>query len=69
MLSLLLKPGNHADRSRRRAGRLDGEQRRGRVVRLDRILVEGADEGDLSEIRQPLDDGAHVNAAVAGAME
>ena len=41
-------------------------QRRSRSSRMDRILVEAADEGDIDDVRQMLDDGADVNAAVDG---
>ncbi|HUE88087.1 MAG TPA: M56 family metallopeptidase [Vicinamibacterales bacterium] len=42
------------------------EQRRNRSSRLDRVLVEAADEGDLHDVRELLDNGANVNAAVDG---
>ncbi len=41
-------------------------QRRNRSSRLDRALVEAADEGDLGDVRDLLDAGADVNAAVDG---
>ena len=37
-----------------------------RSSRLNRVLVEAADEGDLDEVRRLLDAGADVNAAVPG---
>jgi hypothetical protein len=43
-----------------------GGQRSTRVSRLDRALVEAADEGDLDDVRDLLDRGGHVNAAVDG---
>jgi hypothetical protein len=48
------------------AGGDGAPQRRGRSTRLDRVLVEAADEGDVRDIRELLDDGADVNAAIAG---
>ena len=41
-------------------------QRRDRSTRLDRMLVEAADDGDLPDVRDLLDDGADVDAAIAG---
>jgi bla regulator protein blaR1 len=40
--------------------------RGGRASRLDRVLVEAADEGDLLDVRELLDTGGNVNAAVPG---
>jgi bla regulator protein blaR1 len=42
------------------------QPRRVRVRWLDRALVEAADEGDLGGVRELLDQGADVNAAVDG---
>jgi beta-lactamase regulating signal transducer with metallopeptidase domain len=41
-------------------------QDRERVSRLDRALVEAAAEGDINDVRELLDKGGNVNAAVAG---
>ena len=37
-----------------------------RTARFERAIVEAADEGALTEVRDLLDDGANVNATVAG---
>jgi beta-lactamase regulating signal transducer with metallopeptidase domain len=47
-------------------GRDMNGQRRLRSSRLDRALVEAADEGNLREVGELLEAGANVNAAVAG---
>lgn len=41
-------------------------QRRPRVPALDRALVEAADEGDIEGVKELLDGGANINAAVDG---
>jgi beta-lactamase regulating signal transducer with metallopeptidase domain len=46
--------------------RAAGGQRSTRASRLDRMLVEAADEGDLDDVRELLDRGVNVNAAVDG---
>ena len=43
-----------------------GEQRRGGGSRLDRALVEAADEGDVEGVKELLDGGANINATVDG---
>ena len=42
------------------------EQRRPRVQRVDRALVEAADEGDVDGVKELLDGGANINAMVDG---
>jgi ankyrin repeat protein len=47
------------------AGESDG-QPRPRVARMDRALVEAAGDGELEDVRDLLDNGGNVNAAVDG---
>ena len=42
------------------------EQRRDRVSRIDRALVEAAEEGDTEDVTRLLESGANLNAAVDG---
>ena len=48
------------------SGDLDEDQRRDRVSRIDRALVEAAAEGDTEDVTSLLSSGANLNAAVVG---